>query len=1037
MRSAARSTPPAADDRAADKRWAGPTLKRWRAVAAVAAAAALFSGHAQSEPGPGGEAMAGATVLDSVPAAVQASVRAEVHAATATAPDADEPLLGVNADLSGLAARDRDRLLSLLADAGVSAVRIPLRWSGVERSPGHLDWRDLDAQLDALAAHGIRPLLTLRDAPAWTRRDPPPPPHIFRCDVPAADVARESAPPTDPAAAGAFAAALAARRPDVWAVEVWHEPNLFPNWRALGPDPEDYAAFLSVVAEALRAARPDVKVVSAGPAPTTDLGPCAMSDVVFLDRVARTGVLHKVDAIGIAPFGLRAEADDPTSDREVLNFARARLLSETVRRHGATAPLWAVAWGWRANTGEPADSTSPWGGFSPEVAGIQLRRGWAIARSDFPWLGPMFVWHLLPTVDPLDPARGFALVDPELRPTALFGALSAIGAGVPAPARSADEPIATADTSADWTGRRIAAVASVLVIAILGLALAIGPRRRRSLLARAERTLLGPATAPVWLAAIAVNALCVRAIGPDPAGVGGGPDPNAAAALVALVGAGVSSAVVVGIGVGIGAFRPALAMAAIFALAPFAHALPLSIGTRRIGPVELLIALSVAGAALRVAPFGSLSEAGARTAGLVQRARAGWAEHRLEIALVAGLVGWSAASLTWAEVRGPAAREWRTVILDPVVVYALLRLRGRAVRSAALGGMLAGAVAAALVGLAGVGATLLGGRGAVWAEGVVRASGPYASPNNLALWLGRAVAAAAALIVVLARRPGADAVTRARIARVSLALVPLSLGLLATFSRGALLFGLGASAVLLVALGGRGRFSRRLAARALAVAAVVVLLMIPFAGAERVREAVAVGPGTTGYIRLHLWAAAVEMGLDQPWRGVGLDNFLPAYRDRYVHREVIEERFLSHPHNAFLDWWTRLGLVGVLLFAGLAGLGLRQASLIVRTAGGGAGEGEGGGGARAGAGAAAGGADSGASRHRLLDGPPSPAPEAAAGLAILVYSLAHGMVDNHFFLVDLALAWWLGLALVMPDAKGGTPLEEVGPPGFEPGTVRL
>ena len=121
------------------------------------------------------------------------------------------------------------------------------------------------------------------------------------------------------------------------------------------------------------------------------------------------------------------------------------------------------------------------------------------------------------------------------------------------------------------------------------------------------------------------------------------------------------------------------------------------------------------------------------------------------------------------------------------------------------------------------------------------------------------------------------------------------------------------------------------------------------------------------------------MALDHPLLGVGPDNFLYAYRTRYVLPSGWQELNLSHPHNLFLDLWTRLGLVG--LVAGLAALvvafasgwrlfGSRPAS---RTAG-----------------------------RRLDRGWPL----VLGLLAGLAAAVAHGLIDNSLFLPDL-MGWFV------------------------------
>jgi O-antigen ligase len=276
-------------------------------------------------------------------------------------------------------------------------------------------------------------------------------------------------------------------------------------------------------------------------------------------------------------------------------------------------------------------------------------------------------------------------------------------------------------------------------------------------------------------------------------------------------------------------------------------------------------------------------------------------------------------------------------------------------------------------------------------EGVLRARGPYASPNNLALLLGRSIAVAAAAALFAAGRVQ-------RLARWVLA--PLLLAWLATFSRGGLLFGLPPMLVLLGALAGLDRSDRSRAddgsgigegqdagshkATARRTATVILgglllagLLMAPFANTERVRGALRLDPGSTGYIRLALWRSAWRMGLDHPWLGVGPDQFLGHYAERYVERGVVQERFLNHPHQLLLDWWTRHGVPGLLLLLSFTG------------------------------------AQAVAFAQAWRRGPPQSRWTIAGAAALLTYGLGHGLVDNHFFLVDLASAAWLAQATLL------------------------
>jgi O-antigen ligase len=114
---------------------------------------------------------------------------------------------------------------------------------------------------------------------------------------------------------------------------------------------------------------------------------------------------------------------------------------------------------------------------------------------------------------------------------------------------------------------------------------------------------------------------------------------------------------------------------------------------------------------------------------------------------------------------------------------------------------------------------------------------------------------------------------------------------------------------------------------------------------------------------------------DHPAFGVGLDQFYYQYAPRYVLPAAWGERFTSHPHDLFLDFWTRLGIMGLAWVAWLLfSAGWRLTAAWRRS-----GEGD----------------------RPLL---------AAVGLA-MVAAFVHGTIDNFFFLIDLAFIWWFLLAI--------------------------
>jgi O-antigen ligase len=340
-------------------------------------------------------------------------------------------------------------------------------------------------------------------------------------------------------------------------------------------------------------------------------------------------------------------------------------------------------------------------------------------------------------------------------------------------------------------------------------------------------------------------------------------------------------------------------------------------------------------------------------------------------------------SLGVAEFQREALREYRTVVLEPVVLYALIRLArlDRAGLWRLVHALVLSAVVVALIGLG----QYVAGINLITAEGgVMRLRSVFGSPDNVGLYLGRVIPLA--LAVVLAARGGA--IGRGRRRGYLAALVVLGLAVALSLSRGALLLGIPAGVAVVLLGWDRRRGLLALGALALVGAVVVGLVATDPRFAQRFDPA-----GETTRRRLDLWASSVDMLADHPWLGVGLDNFLYAYRGHYIRPEAWQEPDLSHPHNVVLDYATRLGLLGL-------GAGLLLQAAFWRTA------------LRAWRALRAGapGPDPLIGQHLVPD--PAGAALALGLMGSMADFLAHGLVDNSYFLIDLAVVFMLTLATV-------------------------
>ncbi|HXF62120.1 MAG TPA: O-antigen ligase family protein, partial [Caldilineaceae bacterium] len=348
---------------------------------------------------------------------------------------------------------------------------------------------------------------------------------------------------------------------------------------------------------------------------------------------------------------------------------------------------------------------------------------------------------------------------------------------------------------------------------------------------------------------------------------------------------------------------------------------------------------------------------------------------------LAALVVWALAAAAAAEYTALALREWRTVFLAGGLLALLLRgalADGRpGDRRLLVMAWLAGATVVAAVGLWHFAAGVM----LIEAEGVQRIRVFYGSPNNLALYLERTLPVALAFVLLLPS--GRD-----RWLALAAALVQ-GAALLLTFSKGSLLLGLPAGLATLwlggwVVLRARGH-SRRPLWWITGAAGAGLLLLLPFLGTERFQRLLDFSQGT-GFFRLLLWRSAWQMALDHPLWGVGPDNFLYVFRSEYLLPAAWQEPNLNHPHNWPLDWWTRLGLPGLLLGIAFFGAGCRLLWLRLRS---------------------------------VLRGDTAGVALWLGLLASALAALIHGLIDLSYAAPDLMLVWVFTFSLAtIPDAPG-------------------
>lgn len=929
--------------------------------------------------------------------------------------------LGVNVDLTQYTPAQRATHLQALREAGFTWLRLRLTWEQIEPQEGQFLWQTWDAIIHEAHDSGFDLLLVLDGSPAWARRSE--------------DADSPFAPPAEPAIYGEFVREAVYRyAKDVSAFQIWDEPNIAPHWGTHPISPSEYLALLREGAIAVRTAAPQAWVVLAGLAPNVEAGGDNMSDLLFLEQLYQQGGAEWFDVVAAKPYGFsEGVAVDPDPNR--LNFARPLLLRQIVERYGdASTPIWAVEFGW--NTFPLEESI--WGSVSEEEQARFAQEAVQRARREWPWLGLLAWADYQPNLPDQHPRWGFALIDAAGLPNRVYDALSQTQRASPiaGPGRyPPDFPAATyegewriSSQGADigesgdrvhfqFNGTRIdlrlrrMPYPAILYATVDGRPVNALPRDTQN---RSYVMLYGPerTVAEVTIAAglpDAVHELELVAEGgwgewalvefivarePHPSPTRFWPIPAiifAMAGLMLLVmsqrrdwrdldgrlrqwsgpwrrlPSTVQTAAVI-------------VVALAFVLSPW---LPLDLlslallGLLLLGRPDLglplvaawlpffLHAKSLAGRPLSLVELGLWLTIGAHLVRFLWRSITVEPPslprpylRPLDVPLAAFLLA-AVIATAFAQEQGVAFHEFRLVLLEGVLFCVVI---GRGCNRGPwplVNGWTLGGVAVSLLALYQA-ATL---QDVAFAEGVGRVRALYGSANNLALYLDRLLPVLIAVV--------AFGTTSRRRRLFGMAAIPVVVASFLTFSRGAWLLGIPAAILFMGLVRGRRAFIAALSTLALAGVS-----LLPFLGTERFAHLFDPRQGTT-FFRLRLWRSTLNMIHDHPLFGVGPDNFLYAYRTRYVMPDAWQEINLSHPHNLILDLWTRIGGLGL-----LAGLWLMTSAARL-----------------------------GWRLYRRL--PEGDDRALTLGLlASLVATVAHGMIDNSIFLTDLMFVFMMTLGLL-------------------------
>lgn len=300
--------------------------------------------------------------------------------------------------------KDRNGELDQVLGMGFNWVKIQVRWCDMESGgKGSIDYNQTDNFVGLAGSRGVKVLFSVVCAPAWSRSD---------------GGAGGSGPPDDMQNAADFMGALAGKYcgSALGAIEVWNEHNLLTEWHGKPLSAPLYMDMLKRSFASIKAACPNIVVVSGAPTPTGwNDGVVAIDDAQFLEQMYQNGLKDYSDAVGAHPSGFNVPAlcniMDPGCNRPEASFqapfqsrhhswgflgTMTTYRNIMVKYGDGNKQVWPTEFGWPTHTGgqcgegpcHPAGADN-----SPEQAGEWYVQAYQWAKQQG-WVGVVTAWQL-------------------------------------------------------------------------------------------------------------------------------------------------------------------------------------------------------------------------------------------------------------------------------------------------------------------------------------------------------------------------------------------------------------------------------------------------------------------------------------------------------------------------------------------------------------------------------------------------------------------------------------------------------------------
>lgn len=223
------------------------------------------------------------------------------------------PALGLCEDYPrGTRVETIERDFALMAEYGISDMRVSIAWGDYEPIKGSFDWELLDAEVALAEKYGIKLYPYICYSPSW------------------ATGGQWSDPPKDLERWYDFVYAVADRykgRINNW--EIWNEGDNYDFWHGSW---QQQLELVRTGARAVKDANPDAKTVFGG---LTDTRPS------HIDTIYSSGVSDYIDVINIHFYN---ETWNPAPTEEI--YGTIKSVADVIRKHGGKQELWVAEIGY-------------------------------------------------------------------------------------------------------------------------------------------------------------------------------------------------------------------------------------------------------------------------------------------------------------------------------------------------------------------------------------------------------------------------------------------------------------------------------------------------------------------------------------------------------------------------------------------------------------------------------------------------------------------------------------------------------------------